>query len=55
MTAQCVRPFPRVRQQVTIPSRPQVERTAQRMAARMPPWDSRPPASAFTAWLTQRR
>jgi len=53
--AQRVRPVPLVRQQVTIPSRSQVERTAQRMAACIPPLDSRPAASVFAAWLTQRR
>jgi hypothetical protein len=50
-----VRPRRFVLQQVAIPVRPQVERAAHFIASCIPPWESRPAASAFTAWLTQRR
>ena len=50
-----VRPRRFVLQQVAIPVRPQVERAAHSITSCMPPLESRPVASAFTVWLTQRR
>jgi len=50
-----MRPCRFVLQQVAIPVRPQVERAAHSIASCMPPLESRPVASDFTVWLTQRR
>jgi len=50
-----MRPCRFVLQQVAMPVRPQVERAAHCIAACIPSLESPPAASAFTAWLTQRR
>src|SRR5262249_32838262 len=51
----CVSPCEPVVQQIAFPALPQLERWAQRIAACIPCWESRPAASAFMVRPTQRR